>query len=93
MNILDVDVLQVDVLDQYPLSAASVVIFGGTAAAGKEAVFQQGATHLTITLGDATAGTGHRFGVCSLASTAAATWGGGSQLLSAGRDGTICAWR
>ena len=42
---------------------------------------------------DATAGTGHRFGVCSLASTSAAAWGGGSQLLSAGRDGTICAWK
>ena len=52
MNIIDVDVLQVDVLDQYPLSAASVVIFGGTAAAGKETVFQQGASNLTITLGD-----------------------------------------
>jgi len=46
-----------------------------------------------MTLVDATAGTGHRFGVCSLASTSAAAWGGGSQLLSAGRDGTICAWK
>ena len=51
------------------------------------------ARKVTITLADATAGTGHRFGVCSLASTSAAAWGGGSQLLSAGRDGTICAWK
>ena len=52
MNVLDVDVLEVDVLDQYPLSPASVVIFGGTAAAGVETVFQEGVSNLTITLGD-----------------------------------------
>ena len=46
-----------------------------------------------MTLVDATAGTGHRFGVSSLAGTSTAAWGGGSQLLSAGRDGTICAWK
>ena len=50
------------------------------------------ARKVTMTLVDSTAGSGHRFGVSSLASTSSASWGDGSQLLSAGRDGTICAW-
>ena len=47
---------------------------------------------VTITLVDQTQGSGHRFGVSALASTSTASWGGGNQLLSAGRDGTICSW-
>ena len=39
-------------LEDYPLSENSVVTFGGTAAAGSEAVFRAGASSLTIKLGD-----------------------------------------
>ena len=42
----------IGLLDDYPLTPGSAVTFGGTAAAGVETVFQEGASNLTLTLGD-----------------------------------------
>eukprot|EP00965_Chrysotila_dentata_P233913 6199867-Pleurochrysis_carterae.AAC.7 len=48
---------------------------------------------LTVTLLEETASEGHRFGVNALASTSSTLWGGGEQLISGGRDGTIRCWK